>query len=116
MPEIDLRVDEQVVIAPAAEGRAANNATRHPDGSIWLNTTWFTPGLLRSGDGGRTWQTVPVSLSEIPPSQYVASLFATGAGRLCLLHQANERDLGEGEVPDPRAFSSWSDDDGVTWE
>ena len=86
---VEIKIDEVVPITPpAAEIVAgAQNLARHPDGSLWLNTSTTHPGLLRSSDSGRTWTAVPVHLPEVPSGQYQAGISIARAGRLRLCLQ-----------------------------
>ena len=113
---VEIKIDEVVPITPpAAEIVAgAQNLARHPDGSLWLNTSTTHPGLLRSSDSGRTWTAVPVHLPEVPSGQYLAGFTIARDGRLWLVHQVAP--AGGGHIFDPLAFISFSADGARSWQ
>ena len=116
MPEIEVVIESESLIAPPDLEAGSNNMFRHPDGSIWLNTTGTKTGLLKSADQGRTWTSVPVDLPGSLPDQGVAGFYITRDGRLWAVHQtAPIGDFGE-MGDDARAFVSCSSDEGRTWE
>ena len=119
LADIQLFIEDEVILAPASADLDAYNVVRGPDGAIWLNTGEPKPGLFRSKDQGRTWETVPVELSQAPPGQHLAGFHVARDGSLWLLHQAPPRHTSDGksiEYMDRRVFFSKSTDGGRTWE
>ena len=119
LADIQLFIEDEVILAPASAGLHAYNVVRGPEGAIWLNTGEPEPGLFRSKDQGRTWETVPVELHQAPPGQHLAGFHAARDGSLWLLHQAPPTHTVDGksmEYKDRRVFFSKSKDGGRTWE
>ena len=119
LADIQLFIEDEVILAPASADLDAYNVVRGPEGAIWLNTGETKPGLFRSTDQGRTWETVPVELSQAPPGQHLAGFHAARDGSLWLLHQAPPTHTVDGksmEYKDRRVFFSKSKDGGRTWE
>jgi hypothetical protein len=119
LADIQLFIEDEVILAPASADLDAYNVVRGPDGAIWLNTGEPKPGLFRSKDQGRTWETVPVELSQAPPGQHLAGFHVARDGSLWLLHQAPPTHTVDGksmEYKDRRVFFSKSTDGGRTWE
>ena len=119
LAEIRLFIEDEVILAPASADLDAYNVVRGPDGAIWLNTGEPKPGLFRSKDQGRTWETVPVELSQAPPGQHLAGFHIARDGSLWLLHQTPPRHTSDGKsfgYLDRRVFFSKSTDGGRTWE
>ena len=120
LADIQLFIEDEVILAPASADLDAYNVVRGPDGAIWLNTGEPKPGLFRSKDQGRTWETVPVELPQAPPGQHTAGFHAARDGSLWLLHQApptpHESTASPTEYKDRRVFFSKSTDGGRTWE
>ena len=113
---VEIKIDKVIPITPpAAEIVAgAQNLARHPEGSLWLNTSNTHPGLLRSGDSGQTWTAVPVHLPDVPSGQYLAGFTITRDGRLWIVHQVAPE--GGGHIFDPLAFISFSVDGARSWQ
>ena len=117
--DIRLFIEDEVILAPASADLDAYNVVRGPEGAIWLNTGETKPGLFRSMDQGRTWETVPVELPQAPPGQHTAGFHVARDGSLWLLHQAPPTYTAGGksmEYKDRRVFFSKSTDGGRTWE
>ena len=83
LADVQLFIEDEVILAPASARLSAQNVVRGPDGAIWLNTGEPEPGLFRSTDQGRTWETLPVKLSNVPPGQHLGG-FHAGPGRQSL--------------------------------
>ncbi len=88
LADVQLFIEDEVILAPASARLSAQNVVRGPDGAIWLNTGEPEPGLFRSTDQGRTWETLPVKLSNVPPGQHLGGFHAARDGSLWLVHQA----------------------------
>ena len=119
LADIQLFIEDEVILAPASADLDAYNVVRGPDGAIWLNTGEPKPGLFRSKDQGRTWETIPVELPQAPPGQHLAGFHVARDGSLWLLHQAPPTHTVDGksvEYRDRRVFFSKSTDGGRTWE
>ena len=115
LADIQLFIEDEVILAPASADLDAYNVVRGPEGAIWLNTGEPKPGLFRSKDQGRTWETVPVELHQAPPGQHLAGFHAARDGSLWLLHQAPPTHTVDGksmEYKDRRVFFSKSTDGG----
>jgi hypothetical protein len=72
-----------------------NSLLRH-HGRLYLNTNTTAPGLLISGDEGRSWRAQPIVLAGLPApppdrTHDVAGLFVTSGGVMLIVHQ-----LGDG--------------------
>ena len=119
LADVQLFIEDEVILAPASARLNAQNVVRGPDGAIWLNTGETEPGLFRSTDEGRTWETLPVKLSDVPPGQHLAGFHAARDGSLWLIHQAPPYRIVDGksiESTDRRGFFSISTDGGRTWD
>lgn len=84
---------------------------RHPDGTLYLHTQSVDLArvLVKSNDGGRSWQAVPVRpQADVARDQHATAFTITSDGRLWLVHQAPTgkwRDWG----------MSVSEDGGQSW-
>ncbi len=119
LADVQLFIEDEVILAPASARLNAHNVVRGPDGAIWLNTGEPDPGLFRSTDQGRTWETIAVKLSDVPPGQHLGGFHAARDGSLWLVHQAAPYRIVDGESiesTDRRGFFSISTDGGQTWE
>ena len=119
LADVQLFIEDEVILAPASADLDAYNVVRGPEGAIWLNTGEPKPGLFRSTDQGRTWETAPVELPQAPPGQHTAGFHVARDGSLWLLHQAPPTHTVDGksmEYKDRRVFFSKSTDGGRTWE
>ena len=119
LADVQLFIEDEVILAPASARLNAQNVVRGPDGAIWLNTGEPATGLFRSMDQGRTWETLPVKLSDVPPGQHLGGFHAARDGSLWLVHQAAPYRIVDGESiksTDLRGFFSISTDGGQTWE
>ena len=113
---VEIQIDNVITITPptAEIVAGAQNLARHPDGSLWLNTSTTYPGLFRSSDRGQTWTSVPVNLPDVPSGQYLAGFTITRDGRLWIVHQVDPE--GGGHIFDPLAFISFSTDGAQSWQ
>ena len=93
MAKVQLRIEEDVMIAGPSETLGSSNMVYHPDGSIWLNTTLTDPGFFRSVDQGRTWEAVGVKFDASLGRQDIASLYIARDGTLWTVHQAFDTGL-----------------------
>ena len=113
---LEVVIDRVGTITPPTteEKLGAQNVARHPDGSVWLNTTTTEPGLFKSSDGGQSWTSAPIDLAEVASEQWIAGFTITRDGRMCLVHPTAPEEGGR--LYDPLAFVSVSTDEGRTWE
>ncbi len=118
LADVELVLDDEVIIAQASAKLRAHNLVWGPKGEIWINTGETEPGLLRSEDQGKTWESVFVNLPSVPLGQHLAGFHITREGRLWLIHQLPPLLLGRKHVPtnDQRGFVSVSSDRGLTWQ
>ncbi|MAE62438.1 MAG: hypothetical protein CMJ49_13910 [Planctomycetaceae bacterium] len=115
MAKVQLRIEEDVMIAGPSETLGSSNMVYHPDGSIWLNTTLTDPGFFRSVDQGRTWEAVGVKFDASLGRQDIASLYIARDGTLWTVHQAFDTGLAPGEELDVRVYISHSRDEAKSW-
>ncbi len=97
------------------------NLSRHPDGSIYLNThnPDLSKGLMRSTDNGLNWSPISLSFPSAPADQLVAGFGISEDGRLWALHQNKNVWPSSGQPyiagPDGGLYVSVSSNGGTAW-